>query len=177
MAASGAGFLTYLIDLLAYKSELNVLSIATGVLSGLVSINAGVAGVEPWAAVVIGACAAVIVKSWVAFTALLKLDDPVNAIAIYFGCGLWGVFAASLWATETNTNAAFPADMNYGAFYGGGGDLVGTAIIGVFAVLAWMTLGAMVTFGLLKCAGSLRIQRDVEVETYRLADEHANKAL
>ena len=54
MAASGAGIVTYLVDLMLYKGVLNIGSIASGVIAGLVSINSGVAGVEPWAAVVIG---------------------------------------------------------------------------------------------------------------------------
>ena len=56
--------------------------------------------------------------------ACLRVDDPTISISIFFGCGLWAPFAASLWATETNTTAAFPSGMNYGAYYGGGGDLL-----------------------------------------------------
>ena len=31
-----------------------------------------------------------------------QIDDVVDAIPVHLGCGMWGVFAASLFATKDN---------------------------------------------------------------------------
>jgi Amt family ammonium transporter len=70
-----------------------------GLLSGLVAITASCAFVTPLAAVIIGACAGVLVVFAVIFVERgLKLDDPVGAIAVHGVCGTFGVFCVGLFA-------------------------------------------------------------------------------
>lgn len=38
--------------------------------------------------------------------ALAQIDDVVDAIPVHLGCGMWGVFAASLFATKDNCEYA-----------------------------------------------------------------------
>ena len=74
-----------------------------GVLAGLVAITAPCAFVSSLSAVVIGLIAGV----WVCIASFLlekmKIDDPVGAIPVHFGNGLWGLIATGLFA---NGNAA-----------------------------------------------------------------------
>ena len=67
---------------------------ANGALAGLVGITAPCAYVDPWAAVVIGLLAGVIMIAGVHFVKLvLKVDDPVGAITVHGICGAWGLLA------------------------------------------------------------------------------------
>ena len=61
-----------------------------GMLAGLVAITAPCAFVQPWAAAVIGALAAVIVVESVFFFERRGIDDPVGAISVHGVCGIFG---------------------------------------------------------------------------------------
>lgn len=72
---------------------------ANGMLAGLVAITAPAAFVDPWAALVIGVVAGVIVVESVFFIERrLKIDDPVGAISVHGVCGLFGVLAVGIFA-------------------------------------------------------------------------------
>ena len=71
---------------------------------------------QPWAALIIGflSGALYVGASW--FVAnKLKVDDPLDAVAVHCFCGAWGLMAAALFAAKAPTLAAYP-DMgdNYG---------------------------------------------------------------
>ena len=66
---------------------------ANGMLAGLVAITAPCAFVQPWAAAVIGAIAAVIVVESILFIEKRGIDDPVGAISVHGVCGIFGVLA------------------------------------------------------------------------------------
>ncbi|PAW77353.1 MAG: ammonium transporter [Verrucomicrobia bacterium Tous-C9LFEB] len=101
-----------------------------GLLAGAVAITAPCAFVESWVAVLIGAVAGV----WVLYAALfveevLKVDDPVGAIAVH-GCnGAWGVLSLGLFA-----NGRYGAGWNgvegnvKGLFYGDASQFVAQCI-------------------------------------------------
>jgi Amt family ammonium transporter len=69
-----------------------------GMLAGLVAITAPCAFVSPWAAVVIGAIAAVLAIEAVYFIDRRGIDDPVGAIAVHGVCGSFGVLAVGLFS-------------------------------------------------------------------------------
>ena len=75
---------------------------ANGMLAGLVAITAPCAFVDPWAAMLIGIIAGVLVV--LAFNFIeqkLKIDDPVGAIAVHGVNGTFGVLAVGLFANGT----------------------------------------------------------------------------
>lgn len=76
------------------KPELSM--IINGVLGGLVSITASSAYVELWAAAFIGMVAGRLVVFLVYLLNLWKIDDPVGAISVHLGCGIWGTLAVVL---------------------------------------------------------------------------------
>jgi len=120
-----------------------------GALAGLVSITASCSVVEPYAAVVIGLVGSVVYIGWSEFVKrVLKIDDVVDASAVHYACGAWGVIATGLFATQPAFSAAYgvpPDTPIYGAFYGGGGQMLGTAVIGVLVISAWVG-GIMLPF-------------------------------
>ena len=69
-----------------------------GMLAGLVAITAPCAFVQPWAAVVIGIIAGVLVVVAVRFIERSGIDDPVGAIAVHGVCGTFGVLAVGIFA-------------------------------------------------------------------------------
>jgi ammonium transporter, Amt family len=72
---------------------------ANGMLAGLVAITAPCAFVDPWAAAVIGSIAGVLVVLAINFIErVLKVDDPVGAIAVHGVNGVWGVLAVGIFA-------------------------------------------------------------------------------
>jgi len=72
---------------------------ANGMLAGLVAITAPCAFVQPWAAVVIGIIAAVIVIEAILFFERKGVDDPVGAISVHGVCGIWGVLSVGIFAS------------------------------------------------------------------------------
>jgi hypothetical protein len=73
-----------------------------GMLAGLVAVTAPCAYVAPWAAVLIGLVAGVlVVASCLFFERVLKVDDPVGAISVHGVNGAWGVLAVGLFADGT----------------------------------------------------------------------------
>ena len=112
---------------------------ANGMLAGLVIITAPCAFVDPWVAMVLGIVAGVVVIEAVFFIErVLKIDDPVGAIAVHGVCGTLGVIAVGLVAngkygidaggagigwngTTTSVDADGVAEGVTGLFYGGNG--------------------------------------------------------
>ena len=66
----------------------------------MVSICAGCDAVEPWAAFIIGLIggATFVVYSEGVFK--LGVDDPLDAFAVHFGGGFWGVIAVCLFEKD-----------------------------------------------------------------------------
>jgi Amt family ammonium transporter len=119
--------------------------LCNGALAGLVAITAGCAYVAPFAAVLIGAAAGVLVIGSALFVErVLKIDDPVGAIGVHGVNGAWGLLALGLFADGTQgggLNGA--AGRVTGLFYGDAGQFV-AQLIGLAACLAWVlpvTLG------------------------------------
>ncbi len=72
---------------------------ANGMLAGLVAITAPCAFVDPWAAMVIGIVAGVLVVVATGFIEnKMKIDDPVGAIAVHGVNGTFGVLAVAIFA-------------------------------------------------------------------------------
>ncbi len=75
---------------------------ANGMLAGLVAITAPCAFVTPWAAVIIGTVAGLLVVGSVIFwERIVKVDDPVGAVSVHGVNGLWGMLALGLFADGT----------------------------------------------------------------------------
>lgn len=121
--------------------------LANGMLAGLVAITAPCAFVDPWAALVIGAIAGVLVVVVALFVdSKLKIDDPVGAIAVHGANGAFGVLSVGLFA-----NGRYGEGWNgvegkvAGLFYGNGGQLV-AELIGMVANILWVAPLALLGF-------------------------------
>ena len=137
-----------------------------GMLAGLVAITAPCAFVAPWAAVVIGIIAGVLVCWSVEFfDKKAKIDDPCGAISVHGMCGAWGLLAVGLFADGTygvGWNGVRRPRVK-GIFYGDGGQLVAQAIdLVVGFIWAW---GVMyLIFIVVKRFIVFRVSPEVEIE-------------
>ena len=138
-----------------------------GALAGLVSITAGTANVSPTSAVIIGAIGGIIVIYAVEFIdKILKVDDPVGAVAVHGVCGAWGTLAVGLFA-----QSAF-GGVN-GLFYGGGFGQLTSQIIGVVWVFIWTFGTAMIMFKTIDLIIGLRASREDELKGMDLSEHGA----
>lgn len=124
-----------------------------GSLAGLVGITAGCSNVDCVGAFFIGLVAGIIVVVVVFLLEnTLKIDDPVGAVAVHGGCGLWGTFAVGLF------------DYKDGLFYGGGFKLLGIQCVGILAVLAWTIVTVGILFFILNKTIGVRCSLQEEIE-------------
>lgn len=142
-----------------------------GILGGLVGITAGCAVVDPWAAIVIGALAAIIVIFIVQLLDNLKIDDPVGAVAVHLGAGMWGVLAVGLFASQDGIGAAYSETDAYGLLLGGGIEQFGIQVLGVVAIFAWTFITSFALFSVIKMTMGIRVSEEEEIRGLDL-DEH-----
>jgi Amt family ammonium transporter len=130
-----------------------------GLLAGLVGVTAGAWVVNGLGAIVIGACAGVIVVFAVAFFDRVKIDDPVGAVSVHGVCGAFGTIMVGLFsATESE------GIVKKGLFYGGGTDQLVSQVIGVVSVGAFVLVTSWILFTVLKATVGLRVDDQEEIE-------------
>ena len=135
-------------------------------LAGLVGVTAGCSTVDAVGAAVIGIVSGLLVVFLVELLDLkLHIDDPVGAVAVHFGNGIWGTIAAGLLST-----AKAPAGVDgpiYAVIHGGdigaGFKVLGVQILGTVAILAWTTVCMLITFTVIKKTNGLRASREEEI--------------
>ena len=99
--SAGATIAMYISLLKSGKADIEMA--ANGALSGLVAITASCSYVDPWAAVVIGAIAGVIMVFGIPFIKnILKTDDPVGAVTVHGINGAWGLLSVGIFASGHN---------------------------------------------------------------------------
>ncbi|MEY2474377.1 MAG: ammonium transporter, Amt family [Actinomycetota bacterium] len=137
---------------------------ANGLLAGLVAITAPCAFVAPWAACVIGAVAGLLVVGVVVFVErVLKIDDPVGAVAVHGANGLWGLLAVGLFADGTYGNGLNGVDgFVKGLFYGDAGQL-GAQLVNMITLIVWCSVASVVFFTILKNTVGMRSKEEHEI--------------
>ena len=140
---------------------------ANGALAGLVGITAGCAYVDPWAAVVIGLLAGVIMIAGVHLIKLvLKVDDPVGAISVHGICGAWGLLAVGIFATGHNDVEGLIA---------GNAEQLVPQIIGLLVAAAWGLGAGFILFKALDMTMGLRASEEEEMQGLDIP-EHGRSA-
>jgi Amt family ammonium transporter len=123
-------------------------------LAGMVTVCAGADAMEMWASFTSGALVAPVYLGIHSAMLWIEVDDPLDAVAVHFGGGLWGLIAASFFS-------------NGGIVYGASeesGSLLWYRIVGVSMIILWSTLWSCCMFGLLKLCGKLRVTEEQELK-------------
>ena len=131
-------------------------------LTGMVAMCAGCNVVEEWAAMVIGAVAGGVFFGWSELLFLAKIDDPLDAVAVHLGGGLWGVLAAPIFHNDVG--------IFYSAFSAQSFQFFAWNLIGVIAICAWTAAFMGPLFFTLKFTGFLRVPKEVELEGLDLTE-------
>lgn len=122
-------------------------------LAGLVGITAGCDTMDAMGAFFVGVVSGLLVCFGVWFCDyVIRVDDPVGAVAVHFCNGLWGTIAVGLFATTS----APSCEIN-GLFYGGGVHQLLLQLTGVGSVLLWTGVTMFIVFKLIDKVFGLRV--------------------
>ncbi|XP_077994370.1 putative ammonium transporter 1 [Glandiceps talaboti] len=132
----------------------SLLTTINGALAGMVAICAGCCCVHAWAACIIGIIAGITYMSWSWVVLKIGIDDPLDAVAVHMGCGLWGVIATPILSTHTGIIYRITDVLAWKAF--------GWNIVGAAAIIIWTALVSSALFGLLRATKMLRVDPEIE---------------
>lgn len=152
IAAATAATAVMIITWLRFRKP-DVSMTLNGALAGLVAITAGCDLVSPIGAFFIGLIAAFVVVYGIEWIDKgLKVDDPVGAIGVHGLCGATGTILTGVFALDG------------GLFYGGGFAFLGTQLLGVLSVAAWVGITMTLVFLVIRKTIGLRVSREEELD-------------
>lgn len=157
LAASVATCTTMLFTWFRYGKP-DVSMTMNGALAGLVAITAGCDCVSPAGAFFIGLVAGILVVLSVEFwDNIAKVDDPVGAVSVHMMNGMWGTIAVGLFSTGTD-------NVGVGLLYGGGVHQLGTQLLGIVSIAAYVLIGMFIVFKIIDKTIGLRVPAQVEID-------------
>ncbi len=134
-----------------------------GILAGLVAITAPSGYVSPILAVLIGGMAGVLTCWAMGFIErVVKVDDPVGAIAVHGVSGIFGVICVGLFADGTAPDFLVVGYPIKGLFFGDGAQLV-AQLVGAATAIIWSFGTSFILFTVLKAMGLFRISPEDEM--------------
>jgi Amt family ammonium transporter len=157
--AAAAGVLGAMITSYLKTKTIDIGMCGNGAIGALVAITAPSGYVAPWAGVVIGFIAGVIVPLGV-YAIDRRLDDPVGALTAHGLCGIWGTLSCGLFTLPAL--AKFNAVGDAGFFYTGSLQQLGVQALGVVTVFAFVFAASYATFFLIKKTYGLRVSLEEE---------------
>ncbi|WGU94672.1 ammonium transporter [Paenibacillus dendritiformis] len=158
---AGAGAIAALAISWIVNGKADIPTILNGTLAGLVAITASCAFVEPWAAVLIGLVAGVLVFYSAKLFDKLRIDDPIYALSVHGMAGIWGTLSNGIFATTelaAKVGVGTGGLFDTGSFHQLGVQAYGIAAAGAFAFLASYVL----LYGIKQILG-LRVREEQEV--------------
>ena len=159
MMAAAAGVLFAILTAYWKTKTIDIGMAGNGAIGALVAITAGSGYVEPWAGVVIGALAGVIVPLGV-YAIDKKIDDPVGALTAHGLCGVWGTLACGIF-TSTRL-AKFNAVGDPGLLYSGSFHQLLVQALGIVTVFAFVFVLSFAAFWAIKKTYGLRVTAEEE---------------
>jgi ammonium transporter, Amt family len=159
--AAAAGVLGAVVTswLVIKKPDLSMM--LNGAIGGLVAITAACAFVAPWAAIVVGLGAGVVVVGGVLLVERLGVDDPIGAVAAHGLAGVWGTLALGFLAAPALVERVGVGGA--GLLYGGGLRQLGVQALGLVAVAAFTFSASFAILWALDRLWGIRVEEAVEV--------------
>lgn len=137
----------------------DLIEVGSGLLSGLVSITAPCAIVEPWASMLIGIIGAIVYLISSKFLLKLQIDDPLDSSPIHGFCGLWGVLSVGIFGTDAN--AATAGYQATGDPFKSG-EQFAVQVVGALCIFGWTVVTSTILFFSLKYTIGLRVDKQTE---------------
>ncbi|MDN5304715.1 MAG: ammonium transporter, Amt family [Fusobacteriaceae bacterium] len=157
LAAAAASISALVVSMNKFKTY-DIGMTLNGALAGLVAITAGCANVEPWAAVIIGILAGILVVYSIGFIDSLKIDDPVGAVSVHGVNGAWGTIAAGIFDKGNLFNP----------------QTIGVQIIGVLAMFIFAFVTSLVMFNIIKAVFGIRVSEEEEIKGLDIGEHEAD---
>ena len=145
LAAAAGGVSAAMVSFIKDKT-FDLTMFLNGILGGLVAITAGADQMSPNESVIIGLIGGAIVVFAVSLLDKLKLDDPVGAISVHLGCGIWGTLAVGIFGNMAGTSQFI------------------TQLTGVFVIGAFCLISSFLILFTLKKTMGLRVSKKEELE-------------
>ncbi len=138
--------------------------ICNGMLAGLVAITAPCAFVNSVSAAIIGAIAGVLVVEAAYFVeGVLKIDDPVGAVAVHGVNGAWGVLSLGLFADGTYGDGWNGVSGTVkGLFYGDASQFIAQCI-GTLTCFIWFAVTFFILMKVLGMVVGNRVSAETEI--------------
>ena len=165
--AAAAGVIGATIGSIFMFKTLDVSQMGNGAIAGLVAITAPCAFVDPWAAVVIGFVAGIIVPPLVVLVDRIRVDDPIGAIPVHGIAGIWGTLAIGLFATEGRIGEL---GVSTGLLMGGSAEQLWVQFYGIVATVAFTGLASLIVFLIIKHTVGLRVSEQDELAGLDIAE-------
>ncbi len=159
LVAAGAGVLGAVATTYALTKTIDIGMAGNGLIGALVAITAPSGYVAPWAGVVIGLIAGIIVPIGV-YAIDKRLDDPVGALTVHGLCGVWGTLSCGLFTVPAL--AEFNTIGEGGLVYTGSFTQLFDQAIGVVVVFAGVFVTSYLTFWVIKKTYGLRVTTEEE---------------
>ncbi|SDW53582.1 ammonium transporter [Paenibacillus sp. CF384] len=160
LGAAGGAVAALLISWLV-NGKADIPTTLNGALAGLVAITASCAFVDPWAAVVIGLLAGVLVFFSAKFFEKIKVDDPIYALSVHGAAGVWGTLANGIFATDelaTKLNVGKGGIIDTGNWHQMWVQLESVLVCGGYVLLV-----SFVLLGIMKVVMGLRVTEEQEI--------------
>ncbi|WP_372631508.1 ammonium transporter [Cohnella sp.] len=168
---AAAGAVAALLISWLVNGKADITAMLNGALAGLVAITASCAFVDPWAAVVIGLVAGVLVFFSAKFFEKMKIDDPIYALSVHGAAGIWGTLANGLFATEEL--AAKVGVGQAGLFAGGGWKQLWVQFESVVVAGGFAFVACFIVLWVVKQVIGFRVTEEQEIIGLDLS-EHGN---
>jgi Amt family ammonium transporter len=141
-----------------------------GALSGLVSITAGAAVFEMWASLLVGIISGVVYLYSISFCIYtMRIDDPLEAVAVHGAGGLWGLLAVGMFAEPGRVAEVYGLVLGesqqpdaVGILYGGNGLLLASQLLEICCVAVWVLITALPFFYVFRLKDWLRVGPEEE---------------
>merc|ERR1712117_46658 len=124
-----------------------------GGLAGMVSVCCGCDGFALYTACLVGAIGGLFYIGISQVLSKLKVDDPVNAVAVHGGGGIWGLLAGPIF----RSGGLLGEDVSDGL------EMLLWNVIGMGCIIAWNAVTSILLFGTLHKVGVLRVKKHVEI--------------
>ncbi len=161
LVAAAAGVLGAVATTYLITKTIDIGMAGNGMIGALVAITAPSGYVVPWAGVVIGLVAGIIVPIGV-YAIDKKLDDPVGALTAHGLCGVWGTLSCGLFTLPAL--AAFNTVGKGGLVYTGSFTQLFHQAEGIVVVFAGVFISSYLRFWLIKKTYGLRVTEEEEFQ-------------
>jgi ammonium transporter, Amt family len=159
MLAAAAGVLTSILTARWKTGTIDIGMAGNGAIGALVAITAPSGYVEAWTAPIIGGIAGVIVPLGV-YAIDRRIDDPVGALTAHGLCGIWGTISCGIFTSPRL--AAYNAVGEPGFIYNGSLHQLGSQVLGIVVVFAFVFALSYGAFYAIKRTYGLRVSADEE---------------